>query len=501
MKGSVSQSLPAPTGGWNTRDNIEEMPISDAVKMVNFIPRNGYVELRGGSALYADSMGSSPVKTLHEHNDTTGTIKLLAFTQGQVYDISATGAGISLGSGHSTDVWSTTMIDGTSILVNGIDSPQKYTVAGSLSATSFTGVGLADDNAFIHVNTFRGRLYFVEKNTANIWYGDDGAITGTVIKFPVGKIFAKGGQCLFTATWTRETGSESDDLLVIGSTNGELLMYAGADPGASDWSLVGKASVGRFLGNRAYFKNGVDLVVITENGCIPLPEVIRIGESSEYVNLSNKINTEFNRAGTEFYGNFGWQGLLYNNGQIGIINVPYSDTIYKQYVFNPLNQNWCSFEGWNGTCFCTYNGSLYFGGTDGKVYQADTGTKDLTEPINGICHLAYSYFGDKEQNKRFLEIAPTISLDNNITLNLGVDCDQRENYQKSTVYIYVSSGATWDVDSWNVSEWNSGLQYRKNNYGIRGYGRQGSIRLDGNFQNTKLRIYGFQVLLEYGGLR
>jgi hypothetical protein len=44
-------TYPAPVGGWNARDPIADMPIEDAVTLVNVNPRGDYCELRGGYEL------------------------------------------------------------------------------------------------------------------------------------------------------------------------------------------------------------------------------------------------------------------------------------------------------------------------------------------------------------------------------------------------------------------------------------------------------------------
>ena len=43
-------TLKPPIGGWNTRDDPVNMPITDATALINLIPRTGHVEMRGGYA-------------------------------------------------------------------------------------------------------------------------------------------------------------------------------------------------------------------------------------------------------------------------------------------------------------------------------------------------------------------------------------------------------------------------------------------------------------------
>lgn len=46
-------AIPAPTGGWNASDALDRMPAQDAVRLVNWIPRPGYVQTRRGYQLHA----------------------------------------------------------------------------------------------------------------------------------------------------------------------------------------------------------------------------------------------------------------------------------------------------------------------------------------------------------------------------------------------------------------------------------------------------------------
>lgn len=52
-------AIPAPVGGWNARDALDAMPPTDAVKLVNWIPRAGYVQSRGGFSIHASGLGGA----------------------------------------------------------------------------------------------------------------------------------------------------------------------------------------------------------------------------------------------------------------------------------------------------------------------------------------------------------------------------------------------------------------------------------------------------------
>ena len=64
------QTIPSPTGGWDTRPAVSAMPPTNAVLLDNWFPETEKVTLRGGSEAYATGLGGSaePVETLMEYN-------------------------------------------------------------------------------------------------------------------------------------------------------------------------------------------------------------------------------------------------------------------------------------------------------------------------------------------------------------------------------------------------------------------------------------------------
>src|SRR5882762_8651784 len=60
----VTKIIPAPTDGWDAISPLAEMDPKRAVILDNWVPRPGYVELRGGYAPYSSTLGTSEVETL-----------------------------------------------------------------------------------------------------------------------------------------------------------------------------------------------------------------------------------------------------------------------------------------------------------------------------------------------------------------------------------------------------------------------------------------------------
>lgn len=492
-------TLPAPVLGWNGRDNIDAMDPSYATALINFIPKN-VVALRRGSARYTASALGGAVESLIPHSDTNGTEKLFAAANTTLFDVS-TATPSSLSTAPTNDRWQYTQLDGATVMVNGVDTPFYYTVAAGLTGTTWTGTSFTAAN-MIDVASWKGRLYCVEKDTATIWYGGDGAFaTVTFTAFPVGKLLSRGGPLAWVGAYSRDTGSQSDDLLVAMSKAGEILVYAGAYPGAADFSLVARFFVAPPLGVRSKFNLGSDLILITQNGTFPLSALLSIGESNQYQALSDAISRPMNEAGRLYASNFGWCGAVYEKGQYALVNVPVSATRSEQYIFNPQTRAWAQFQGQNALCWAIYKGSPYFGHADGYVHLADSGGTDNGERVAAKCHWAYNYLGDRARRKKVLQLSPFLTTDASINFNIGVDYDYRNLplFSRASVNL---GGTPWNTAPWNTFQWSSGYpQYLSRTFGAGGIGNAVQVRFEGSFAGATCELSVVGLLFNYAGLK
>lgn len=115
----TATAIPAPVGGWNARDALDKMPAEDAVKLVNMIPRAGYVQSRGGYQVHADGLGAS-VETLIPWRGSTE--KMLAAADGKVWDVTTSSESV-IGSGFTSDRWQWANHSTKVVMVNGEDAP------------------------------------------------------------------------------------------------------------------------------------------------------------------------------------------------------------------------------------------------------------------------------------------------------------------------------------------------------------------------------------------
>ena len=63
-----SVSVPAPIGGLNSRDSVDNMQPLDAITLTNMFPTVGKITLRDGYSSFCTGVGSGDVETLVEHN-------------------------------------------------------------------------------------------------------------------------------------------------------------------------------------------------------------------------------------------------------------------------------------------------------------------------------------------------------------------------------------------------------------------------------------------------
>jgi hypothetical protein len=240
-------------GGWNTRDALAAMPPEDAVVLDNIFPGLGSCKTRGGASAYATTLGGS-VKTLAEFN--AGSLrKFIAAANGKIWNISASGAGVSLATGFTSDIWDWAQFDDASGRRAWRSSTARIflrsTTAPPSRPLTISGTGLTPAN-LNGVHIFRSRSFFWDNRTQDFWYSATNALGGTMTKFPLGRVQGTGGNLIAMVTWSRDSGTGLDDLAVFILSSGDILIYAGTNPGdANAWQIVGRYAVAAPIDKRA----------------------------------------------------------------------------------------------------------------------------------------------------------------------------------------------------------------------------------------------------------
>ena len=374
------------------------------------------------------------------------------------------------------------------------------TVVGTYTINYFiTG---ANTNTFATVNLFKERLYFVQKNSLDFWYLPVDSINGAVTKFPLGGIFKKGGYLQTMGTWTIDAGYGVDDLAVFVTSNGEVAVYKGSDPSdADDWALVGIWNIGQTFARKCVFKYGGDILLLTEDGLVPLSAGLQSTRLDPRVNITDKIFFAISQAADLYSANYGWQMNYLAKYNMLILNVP-TNSGQEQYVMHNITKSWSRFTGILANCWETSGDDMYFGG-DGFVARFYDSFADDGNNISGFVQQAYSYFDTRGQQKRFTLVRPIIQTDNGLpTVLCGISTDfdtvpltSQISFNPSTLDIGV-----WDTGEWDDANWGGNLVVNKFWQGVTGIGYAGSISLNVASQGIDFHWASTDYVMERGGI-
>lgn len=436
-------ALPAPTGGWNTRDSLDSMPASDAVDLENWIPGPGKVSLRMGYAEHSDSTESTAVETLIEYHS-AATQKLIGATGGGIYDFTSSSTS-TLGTGFTNAQWQVVNFNGYVHLVNGADAPQNYE-GTTLAASGWTGSGLTPAN-LDGVTVFKNRLFYWDSGTQDFWYAAVNVITGTLTKFPLSRVGQFGGNLMSVAVMNVDAGDGIDDLICFIMSSGETIIYQGGDPGdAADWALVGVFNIGQPINVRGVVQVGGDVVVSTYDDYVSLVKVLKTG----YIGGSSKLSGAISAAAISGGSLFGWQSVLFPAGGLVVMNVPKTGGTFEQHVISTQTGAAAKLTGLQANCWATFGNELYFGGDGGKVYKY-TGTQDNGAAITGNAVQAWNIHGTPN-TKRVAAVRPVLRYGGGVSYEIGVGFDF-ENIVVSSPSSVSTSLAPWDTSAWDVTSW------------------------------------------------
>lgn len=500
---SKQDSLQAPTGGLNAKDPLAAMKPTEAVEMDNYFPRPSDVISRNGSMKHSTGLVGA-VDTLASYNNGT-TKELFAVVGGGIYDVTNSGAvGAAEVSGLANSRFQTINF-GTAggfflLGVNGANKMQVYTGSVWYADGTTTTVTGFDTALAAHINNFKNRVWFIEKDSFNAWYLPVSSIGGAANNLDLSGLFKMGGYLMAMANWTIDNASGVDDYAAFITSEGEVALYKGTDPSSSTtWAIVGTFRMGAPIGRRCFCKAGADVLVITTDGAFPLSKSLLTDRSQLNLAATNNISNLINSDVQMYKDNFGWQPLLHPIGNKLIINVPATESaISHQYVMNTTHGAWCRFTEWNAFCFETVGDKLYFGSTNG-VWEADIGQSDDDTEITGVVQQAFSYFGSKGAQKKFQMVRPILISEGSVVPAMLMNVDFEIRHTTNTSYTAGSGGTAWDTGLWDVSPWQAGNNITKRWQSVSGVGFAGGIRMVTQLKNLSNSWVSTDYVYEVGG--
>jgi hypothetical protein len=374
------------------------------------------------------------------------------------------------------------------------------TVVGTYTVLGITGV---NSNVFVNVNMCQNRLFFVQKNTMTFWYLPVESIGGAALDFPLGAIARSGGFLQAMGTWTLDAGYGVDDLSAFVTSMGEVIVYKGTNPSDSNaWSEVGVWQLGQTFSRRCFFKFGGDLLLLTQDGLVPMSGALQSSRLDPRINLTDKIFYAVSQAATEFYAEFGWQINYFASENMLILNIP-TGLGYEQYVMHTITKAWARFTGVNAICWeVAADNKIFFGG-NGFVGQFYTETSDAGANIVATAQQAYSYFDTRGQLKRFTLVRPILQTTNGLpTVLCGISTDFDTVPLTSQIAFNpaINNTGTWDNANWDAANWGGDLQTTKLWQGVTGTGFSGSVNINVASQGIEFHWASTDYVMEKGGV-
>jgi len=379
----------------------------------------------------------------------------------------------------------------------------SYIVLGIIGGTTGGTTYTVNSNTFINVNLFKNRLYFTQKDTMKVWYLDVDSIGGEAFPLDFASVARNGGYLQAMGTWTIDAGEGVDDYAVFVTSMGEVIVYNGTDPSdALLWILKGVWQIGQTFSRRCFFKFSGDLLLLTQDGLLPLASALQSSRLDPRVALTDKIFYAVSQAADAYSNNFGWQIMYFAKQNMLLLNIPVTEGV-EQYVMHTITKSWARFTNIDAKCLEIHEDNLYFG-TAGFVGQYWNTTADDGNNINASVAQAYNYFDSRGVQKRFTMVRPIITSDNglpSIACNVNVDFATADVTGTISFNPAILNVGVWDTATWDNNNWGGAVTVvNKNWQTVTGIGYCAGLQLTTASQGIQVRWASTDFVMETGGV-
>ncbi|WP_278368662.1 hypothetical protein [Acetobacter orientalis] len=327
-----------------------------------------------------------------------------------------------------------------------------------IKPASGSSISILNPSKFSFVWPYMARLYFIERDTMNVWYLSAGAIAGAATPLPMGGIFPDGGTLLFGSSWSLDNSSSNglSEQCVFVTDAGEVAVYQGVDPNQSTtWGKVGLYRIDKPRGKRAFIRNGGDLLIATDAGLIPLTQAVERNPS----NLApGAVSYPIQDAWMQYVAerpNRNWQVTVWPEMQMVAVSIPQSDN-YLPYVLvvNMNTSAWARFTNWDSKCFASLNGQLYFGSTSGRIAAAYQTGMDMGIPFTGIYAPLFHDLGGTYGAKMPKDASVMLRGTHQIGWAISIMYDYVPTVPAAPQPATIDDMSVWDAAIWDQSLWN-----------------------------------------------
>lgn len=389
-----------------------------------------------GQTLTGGTSGASaPITRVVQTTSTTGYLLIGTVSSGPFMDneaITGSVAGAAVADGVNTQLY------------------------GAITGTKPDGTALQTSD-FSYVWAYKNRLFFILKDSLDIYYLPVDQITGAVTLFQLGAEFSLGGRLMIGSTWSLDFGNGLNDNCIFVSDEGEIVVYNGINPASpADWQKVGRYQMGKPRGPKAFIRAGGDLIFSTSIGAVPLSQALQVDYAVLSASaVSYPIETAWNEAVT-LRSLEPWDCILWDDKQMVIVCLPtVNEQTPSMFISNARTGAWAEFTNWSGTCLEIFNGRLFFGSQDGKIIEAWVTGLDEGRPYTSTYVPLFTDLGNsgaqkvggygRLQTRGPYMVEPQICMQEDYVINLPAP----------PAASFVPVGSEWGTATWGESEWGS----------------------------------------------
>lgn len=332
--------------------------------------------------------------------------------------------------------------------------------AGQIAPGISFPVGVALTTADLsYVWVYKERIYFVQKDSLDVWYLDVDQVGGELTKLPLGGVFTRGGTLIWGQSWSLDSGGSGglSEQCVFTTTEGEVAAYQGLSPEVDQgWDKVGIYRIGRPMGKKGFIRAGGDLVIATTVGFVSLASASRrdyaaLGQNA----VSYPIEDAWARAQQE-RGQNDWRCQIWADGQMTLIAPPTPENRSPiVFVVNTNTGRWCTFTGWDITAMVDFQGQFFFGSTNGAIRQGWVGGQDEDQPYVGKCLPLFDNM-KAPANLKILKMARAVTKSAyEVKIQLSGHANYKANFPAPPSQQVIPTGNEWDNGIWGQSIWDA----------------------------------------------
>lgn len=289
--------LPLPSLGYNCASPINAVPSEYAVNTENWEISNQKISIRSGYVIHQTISGVDTIMALGTHGNAIYAITYKASTgQSAIYDVTAAPAVVVAAYGTTTTAFASSNYGGRLIFSGGTGyDTESRMYDGTVWAAPGLTVGGAPTNSWV-MCSYKNAVYVFSTlfGSNNMYYTGTGLVTGAMTTYDLTTIFRDFGTIFWAGVLTSPQNRAIDSLLAIGNSTGEVLVYAGDNPVATNWGLVGRLQTGKPLSYQGIIEYNGDILVLTSVGLVSVRALLDNGsDNTSSVSFSVPIDPYF----------------------------------------------------------------------------------------------------------------------------------------------------------------------------------------------------------------